>query len=132
MNQDVRVSYSRHNKPKLGVARWRELAVLSVLFLVAAGLLFKAVILQVVEKDYLQSQGDARYQVVKKQPSLRGLIVDRNDTPLAISSPVDSIWGYPPALLEQSEKYSYKQLVEMLGMDRAQFMKLLKRYEKNI
>lgn len=112
------------------ISRWRELSVLTVCFLVATVLVARAGILQIIEKDYLQSKGDARYQRVKEQKPHRGMIVDRFDNPLAISTPVDSIWGHPDTLLKQSEEYSYKQLLQFLGMNKKDFMSLIKRNEK--
>jgi cell division protein FtsI (penicillin-binding protein 3) len=80
------------------------------------GLIVRAVYLQVIDADYLQSQGDARYLRVMKEAATRGMIVDRNDQPLAISTPVDSIWIHPSAILEQYGEYSYTQLGELLEM----------------
>jgi cell division protein FtsI (penicillin-binding protein 3) len=117
-------------KQPFKISRWRELSVLTVCFFVAAILVARAGVLQIVEKDYLQSQGDARYQRVKEQPPQRGMIVDRFSNPLAISTPVDSVWGHPETLLSQSEKYSYKQLLQFLSMTKKDFMALLKRNEK--
>ena len=117
-------------KAPFKISRWRELAVLSICFLVAMLLIARAGVLQIVEKDYLQSQGDARYQRVKKQSPQRGMIVDRYNNPLAISTPVDSVWGHPPTLLKQSKDYNYKQLLEFLDMNRKDFIALLKKNQK--
>ncbi|MFT5608629.1 MAG: cell division protein FtsI (penicillin-binding protein 3), partial [Parvicella sp.] len=80
------------------------------------GLIARAVYLQVIDTDYLQSQGDARYLRVMKEAATRGMIVDRNGRPLAISTPVDSIWIHPSTILEQYGEYSYTQLGELLGI----------------
>ena len=80
-----------------------------------AGLIARAIYLQVIDTDYLQSQGDARYLRVQKSMPTRGMIVDRFDQPLAISTPVDSIWMHPSTILEQKDRYAYKQLASLLG-----------------
>ena len=104
------------------VSTWRYhfvTIVFGILFLVLAA---RAVHLQVIDNDYLQSQGDARYLRVQKTPPTRGVISDRNGQPLAISTPVDSIWMHPPTILGQQKDYSYKQLGALLGMSRSELL----------
>ncbi|HYW93672.1 MAG TPA: penicillin-binding protein 2 [Gammaproteobacteria bacterium] len=64
---------------------------------VAAGcvLVGRAVYLQVLDTGFLKGQGRARYVHVVSIPAHRGMIVDRNGDPLAISTPVDSVWVNP-------------------------------------
>ena len=109
------------------VSTWRYKAVGLVFGLLFAGLVGRAIYLQVVDRDYLQSQGNARYLRVKTELPTRGMIRDRNGEPLAISTPVDSIWMNPSKILEQQSEYSYKKLTGLLGITRAQ---LLERAEK--
>jgi len=87
------------------------------------GLLVRAVYLQVIDTEYLQDQGKARYMRVQKELPTRGMILDRNDQPLAISTPVSSIWVHPPTILQQKEKFSYSQLGKQLGFTRDEFLK---------
>lgn len=117
-------------KKEFKISRWRELAVLCGCLFVASVLVVRAGVLQIVEKDFLQSQGDARYQRIKEQTPQRGMIVDRNEVPLAISTPVDSLWAHPPTILKNSKEYSYKQLVKALNMKRSDFLSLMQRNEK--
>ena len=94
---------ARTVKPEvlIPVSTWRY-ATIGVMFgSLFLGLIARAVYLQVIDTDYLQSQGDARYLRVKKEAPTRGMIVDRNNQPLAISTPVDSIWIHPSTILEQ-------------------------------
>ncbi len=79
--------------------------VLSLLFMAAAGMVARAAYLQVVHKDFLQDQGDDRYLRTVEVPAHRGMILDRNGEPLAVSSPVDSIWAYPPEFIKQRERW---------------------------
>lgn len=77
---------------------------LLLLLLLAVGLLvWRAVYLQVFNRDFLQSEGDARHLRVVSIPAHRGMIMDRNGEPLAISTPVDSIWAVPEELAAQRE-----------------------------
>jgi cell division protein FtsI (penicillin-binding protein 3) len=67
----------------------------------AGALLARALDIQVVRKEFYQSQGDKRYLREVVVPAYRGAILDRNNEPLAISTPVVSIWANPKELLEQ-------------------------------
>ncbi|MCM2326676.1 MAG: penicillin-binding protein 2 [Lysobacter sp.] len=80
---------------RLRLEGWRSRAVLA---LVAAGfavLAGRAFWLQGLNHDFLQQKGEARYGRVVEMPASRGPVVDRNGQPLAISTPVESIWASP-------------------------------------
>ena len=63
--------------------------------LMAASLAARAVHLQVFNRDFLNREGDTRHLRTEKILAHRGTITDRNGEPLAISTPVDSIWVNP-------------------------------------
>jgi cell division protein FtsI (penicillin-binding protein 3) len=70
-----------------------------VLFVLAAGtLVARAVHLQVFNKDFLNEQADTRHLRTETITAHRGAITDRNGEPLAISTPVDSVWANPKEL----------------------------------
>jgi cell division protein FtsI (penicillin-binding protein 3) len=69
--------------------------VLWTLFVALSALLARAVYLQYYERAFLRDEGVARYQRVIQIPAHRGMVVDRNGEPLAISTPVDSVWANP-------------------------------------
>lgn len=96
------------------VSTWRYNAIVLIFGALFLGLAVRAVQLQIVDNDYLQSQGDARYLRVQKEPPTRGMITDRNGQPIAISTPVDSIWMHPATILKQQQEYSYKKLSSLL------------------
>ncbi len=100
------------------VSTWRYKVIGLMFGGIFLGLTARAVHLQIIDNDYLQSQGDARYLRVQKEPPTRGMIVDRNDQPLAISTPVESIWMHPATILGQEKEFSYKQLTALLGTTR--------------
>lgn len=62
---------------------------------VASSLVVRAVHLQVLDKDFLNRQADTRHLRTESIIAHRGTITDRNGEPLAISTPVDSIWAHP-------------------------------------
>ena len=73
----------------------RRRVLLGAFALAAAALAGRAVFLQVLNTDFLQRQGEARHLRVVTVPAHRGMITDRNGEPLAISTPVQSVWADP-------------------------------------
>lgn len=94
---------------------WRYVAVLLVFALMAGMLSWRAVDLQVVRKDFLQHQGEARHLRVVSDPAHRGMLTDRTGEPLAISTPVDSVWAHPGDLLEAADRVP--ELARALDLD---------------
>lgn len=62
-------------------------------------LIWRALDLQILNQEFLQEHGDARALRVVDIPAHRGMIIDRNGEPLAISTPVNSIWATPRKVL---------------------------------
>jgi len=77
---------------------------LLIFLLSSVALIARAINLQVMETDFLQGQGEARFLREVTIPSTRGIISDRNGEPLAVSTPVDSVWVNPGQLLEYPDK----------------------------
>jgi cell division protein FtsI (penicillin-binding protein 3) len=78
--------------------RWRSGVILGLVLLGAAGLVARAIELQLLDHGFLASQGDARSMRVVKIAAHRGAITDRNGEPLGVSTPVDSVWVNPQEL----------------------------------
>ena len=95
--------------------RRRMLLVVGVLSLASLGLVARAFDLQVMRKQFYQDQGDARFLREVKIPVSRGTIFDRNGEPLAVSTPVMSIWANPPQVLENADRIP--ELAAALGVD---------------
>lgn len=85
--------------------QWRLLLVLLALAVLFGALLLRLVFLQVLDVErgveFLQSEGEARTVRTQVISAQRGMITDRNGAPLAVSTPVMSIWVNP------KEYYSY-------------------------
>ena len=64
---------------------------------------WKVGMLHIAERDFLQDQGDARTIRTVPLVANRGLITDRNGEPLAVSTPVQSIWVDPRKIARDSE-----------------------------
>ncbi|MGD8741789.1 MAG: penicillin-binding transpeptidase domain-containing protein [Granulosicoccaceae bacterium] len=97
--------------------------VFGLLLLVAIALIWRLVDLQVLRKDFLQGQGDARALRVVSMSAHRGMVLDRHGEPLAISTPVDSIWMNPRDV--QFEGKQRLHLAKLLGMDSDSLQSLL-------
>ena len=92
---------SRGAETKQQIARrftGRVSLVIAFFVLVAGSLVARAVYLQVFNKDFLNQQADSRHLRTEKIFAHRGSITDRNGDPLAISTPVDSVWADPKKL----------------------------------
>ena len=79
------------------------------------GLLGRGVYLQGIHDDFLQKKGDARYSRVIEVSAHRGMISDRNGEPLAVSTPVESVWASPSDV--EADRKQVKKLAQILGMD---------------
>jgi cell division protein FtsI (penicillin-binding protein 3) len=78
---------------KLPAGRARILIWLLLLWFLA--LIARALYLQGLNNDFLRHKGDERYSRVIELTAHRGMITDRNGEPLAISTPVESVWVSP-------------------------------------
>lgn len=79
-------------------ARWRLNLVVFMLLLLLFSLVGRVVYLQVAERQFLINQGQMRSAREVEVGAHRGMIVDRHGTPLAVSTPVISLWGDPRQL----------------------------------
>jgi len=79
----------------------------------------RVVFLHVFENDFLQDQGDARTIRMERINAHRGMIEDRQGKPLAVSSPVVSLWANPVELLGSGE--GTEQLALLLEVPPAEF-----------
>lgn len=78
--------------------RQRSITIAAVFCALAAGLVWRAVDLQLVDHEFLQSQGNERFTRVNEIAAHRGTITDRFGEPLAVSTPVDTVWANPREL----------------------------------
>src|SRR6185437_4888556 len=84
--------------------RWRAYFTFGLLTAAAAGLTWRAVNLQLVDHSFLAGQGDARFSRVVSIAAHRGVITDRYGEPLAVSTPVDSVWVNPQQIALASDQ----------------------------
>lgn len=96
---------------------WRFRIVLALLALLVGVIAWRIVDLQVMDQAFLQGQGDARSVRHIPIPAHRGLITDRNGEPLAVSTPVTTLWGNPKEL--QAARARWPELAAALRQDPA-------------
>nr|WP_109511381.1 penicillin-binding protein 2 [Pseudomonas ovata] len=94
---------------------WRFRVVVGLLVLLVLAICWRIVDLQVIDHTFLQEQGDARSLRHIPIPAHRGLITDRNGEPLAVSTPVTTLWANPKEMLQDRSKWP--MLAQALGQD---------------
>jgi cell division protein FtsI (penicillin-binding protein 3) len=100
---------------RLKLEGWRS----RLVFLAALGgfalLAGRAFYLQTLNTVFLQAKGEARYGRTIEMPASRGPVTDRNGQPLAISTPVESIWTSPEDV--ELDGASVRALARSLAMN---------------
>lgn len=94
---------------------WRFRVVVGLLLALVAAICWRIIDLQVVDHTFLKEQGDARSLRHIPIPAHRGLITDRNGEPLAVSTPVTTLWANPKEM--QLDKSKWAVLATALGQD---------------
>lgn len=108
------MSYTTNPELGLKLAEWRSRVLLAVLLLWFAGLIVRAVYLQGMHNDFLQQKGESRYSRVIEITAHRGMITDRHGEPLAISTPVESVWASPAdAVANPQQLHKLAAIIEM-------------------
>lgn len=79
-------------------ARWRGVLLLVGFALCGCALEGRILYLQLVDKDFLAEQADDRHIRTVQIPTHRGSLTDRYGEPLAVSTPVDSLYANPKEL----------------------------------
>lgn len=93
----------------------RRHEVLLVFFVMALCLVMRALYLQVFDHEFYQNEGDRRQQRVVSIPAHRGNLLDRHGEALAISTPIQSVWGDPRSMVEQPA--AMREVAALLELD---------------
>ena len=115
----------------LKVARWRFYSVALVMTAATLALIWHVASLQVLPDtdkgfEFLQNQGQSRTLRTEPITAYRGVITDRNGEPLAVSTPVASLWANPKVLLQAPQRWA--ELSQALGWNKAELESRLARY----
>jgi len=103
--------------------RGRMIFFASLIVVGAVALVGKAVTLQFVEDEFLRGQGDERFTRVASVVAHRGSVTDRSGEPLAVSTPVDSVWVNPRELTLASDQIP--NLARTIKRDPAELARLV-------
>lgn len=116
-------------RPQPAAPAWRLHLVALVLCALLAALLVRVLSLQILDvergREFLQDQGEMRAVRTAEIPAYRGVITDRRGEPLAVSTPVVSLWA-DPGLLAASGRVA--ELAEALHMDVSLLREKMSRY----
>ena len=89
----------------------------------------KVVHLKITQQEFLQDKSNARVERQITIPANRGMILDRNGEPLAISTPVMSVWANPQEVdFEELEKLY--AVADILKINRQRLIRLLKKNQE--
>jgi cell division protein FtsI (penicillin-binding protein 3) len=118
--------YSGRVQPELQLKLegWRARFMLLLLGAGFALLIGRAFYLQGLDTNFLQAKGEARFTRVLDLPAGRGQVLDRNGVPLAISTPVESIWASPSEF--QLSPAEVRELAPALNMDQQDLLHKLR------
>jgi len=89
------VSLARHPQLHVRLPAWRSRLLLVLVLGWLAALAGRAFYLQGLHHNFLQQKGESRHMRVLELSANRGMILDRNNEPLAISTPVESVTASP-------------------------------------
>ncbi len=93
----------------------RRNLVLFGFFALGSVLILRAMFLQVLDHDFYRGEGNARQQRTIEIASHRGKLTDRAGAPLAISTPIQTLWGVPAKL--QTQPAAMREVASILGID---------------
>lgn len=114
--------------PSKKYTRWMRIRLLSVaalLTVLAVVVLVRFWTLQVSQSDWLKELAEAQYLKKISLEPMRGAIVDRNLTPMAVSIMTDSVFAMPGEI--QDREMTVRELARVLGMPKAKLRKKLRR-----
>jgi cell division protein FtsI (penicillin-binding protein 3) len=114
---------------RLKLEGWRSRFVFVLVAIGFATLAGRAFYLQAMHTTFLQAKGEARYGRVIEMPASRGPVKDRNGQPLAISTPVESIWATPDDL-DGADDATLRALARALAIDAAEIRQKIARKDR--
>lgn len=109
-----------------GLKAWRFGSVLGVFLVVVAGIAWRLVDLHVVDNDFLRKQGDVRTIRVESIDAHRGVVTDRHGEPLAVSTPVQTVWANPSETDPEDPQLAV--LARILGLSEGTLRERLRQY----
>jgi len=112
------------------VALGRYILLGSLLVVAMLGLAGRAAYLQLWVDQDLQQKGNAYHLRDRVMVARRGLILDRNEEPLAVSTPMLTVSADPQVLLQPENRSAWGALAKQLGLSRKDLQKRIYRFKK--
>ena len=108
---------------KLRLPAWRSRLMALLILASFSVLIGRAFYLQVLNNEFLQEKGESRYRRDLEIFASRGRIADRNGEPLAVSTPMKSIWAIPADAKLTSEQTG--ELAKLLEVEKKELQRKL-------
>ncbi|WP_110650304.1 peptidoglycan D,D-transpeptidase FtsI family protein [Salinicola peritrichatus] len=129
MSASRRSATPKTRAPDAPLGAGRYWFMLLIILVALSALVGRVVYLQVIDRSFLQNQGDARTLRVETIGAHRGMISDRNGDPLAISTPVVTLWANPQELPQDPIQQTL--LAQALKVNPQQLRERIERYSKH-
>lgn len=123
-------AYGRISPPDISYKKFNGAkGILIFALILTAAILGRLVYINTINTQFLKNQLSTRIERIIKIPAMRGIIVDRNNNPLAVSTPVASVW-VDPTELDGLTNLQNQQLASILNMPLAELNEKLKQKDK--
>ncbi len=109
-----------------GLQAWRFGSVVGVFLVVVGVLAWRLVDLHVVDQEFLRRQGDVRTIRVETVDAHRGMVTDRYGEPLAVSTPVQTVWANPSEMDPDDPRLT--NAARLLAISEAELRSRIRRY----
>ncbi len=119
----------KNHRTEARFVAWRFYLILTIILFAVIGLIARIFYLSVLDQHFLQHQGDERVVRVVNTPAFRGMIVDRNGFPLAVSTAVYSVWMNPQLFKPDTDDLI--EVSQLLGVKTRELSATLQKYKKS-
>jgi len=123
------MNYSVHPSLRLKLEGWRSRFLLTTVLLMFGALVGRAAYLQGMNREFLQREGKARYSRTLEMDAARGMVLDRNGEPLAVSTQAEAVCASPKRI--KITDVQIETLANLLKMTPAEIVKKLARTQKD-
>ncbi len=107
------VPYSPNPLLRVKLPAYRSRLLMLLMALAFLALIGRAIWVQIVKQDFLQSQGEVRYGRTVELPASRGKVLDRHGQVLASSLPARAVWASPEEIRTAGSRATPAQLAEL-------------------
>ncbi|KVQ34471.1 penicillin-binding protein [Burkholderia cepacia] len=113
------ISFHRSTVAKSALPAWRSHCVLFLISMCFIALFVRAFWVQCIRSDFYIRQGRKRYEHAVETVTMRGRVLDRNGSILAINEPVQDVW-IVPSEFRQATDDERRSIASLLGTPEAE------------